>query len=365
MKLDLEKLIQRTAQVAQTWAFYSRMGDELPTEDLRPSFIAHRLICSIVELEELFAVHKALWPKDQVWRANNGEYMVDQLPPTSTLINLALSVADEEKPNPKIINTQDIDDLFYFFCQIRKTIQFEIFSSGISSISRDFRTSVETATEVVLKFDQSKRYALEKLLSNFLKNSFIYSRVRLSGGATLQERYQPLFRVVQLLRGEKNMKIDEIREILKEAEIKAETRNRASELIEELSRLLSDYDLDQIREILVSGGELFEGLSEDGGIVVLQGERTGKCAPIVLAIAMGKDGRTRFGLPNVMKQVRAHLIRCFEIAEVVILLTDLWDPNLMKESESDFIAYSSRSYGRKILIPIVSWKRQLTTYPWP
>lgn len=161
------------------------------------------------------------------------------------------------------------------------------------------------------------------------------------------------------------MNIENILEILDRAEIKPETRNRVRTLIDELRLVLSDYDIDRIRDILASGGQLFPGVGQDGSIVVIPGDGPGHCAPIVLAIAKGKDGRSRHGLPNVMREVRAHLIHCFEIAEVVILLTDRWDPDLMKESERDFYAHGSRSHRRKVLIPIVSWKRQLTTYDWP
>ena len=161
------------------------------------------------------------------------------------------------------------------------------------------------------------------------------------------------------------MNIDEIGRILEESKIKPETRDRVGQLIDAIRRALSDYDLEQIRDILADGGELFPGIGDGGDIVVIPSRGPGHCAPIVLAIAQGRDGRSRYGLPNVMRDVRAHLIHCFEIAEVVILLTDRWDPDLMKESEPDFTAYASRPTGRKVLIPIVSWKRQLTTYSWP
>lgn len=161
------------------------------------------------------------------------------------------------------------------------------------------------------------------------------------------------------------MNIEEIRGILDDAEIRSETRDRVLTLINKIRQVLSDYDIDRIRDILSSGGQLFPGMGQDGSIVVIPGDGSGHCAPIVLAIAKGKDGRSRHGLPNVMREVRAHLIHCFEIAEVVILLTDRWDPDLMKESEGDFYAYGSRSRGRKLLIPMVSWKGQITTYDWP
>lgn len=45
------------------------------------------------------------------------------------------------------------------------------------------------------------------------------------------------------------------------------------------------------------------------GAVVISGSGVGSCAPIVLAIAKGKAGRPRHGLPNVMRDVRAYLTR--------------------------------------------------------
>ena len=110
---------------------------------------------------------------------------------------------------------------------------------------------------------------------------------------------------------------------------------------------------------------LFPKIDERGHFVVIPGNGSGSCAPIVFAVAKGRDSRSRFGLPKVMREVRAHLIQCFEVAEVVILLTDRWDPDLMKESEADFSSHGSRQFGSKVLIPIVSWKRKLTVYNWP
>lgn len=161
------------------------------------------------------------------------------------------------------------------------------------------------------------------------------------------------------------MKIEDIRDILREAEIKSETCDRVGALIDALRRILADFDIDRVRDILVSGDHLFPGVGDGGSIAVIPGDSPSHCAPIVLAIAKGRDGRSRYGLPNVMREVRAHLIQCFEIAEVVVLLTDRWDPELMNESEPDFSAYASRPSGAKIIIPIVSWKRQITAYDWP
>ena len=161
------------------------------------------------------------------------------------------------------------------------------------------------------------------------------------------------------------MNIQEISDLLEEAKIKPETRQLVKRLIDTLRQLMSEHDIVQIRDILSSGTDLLPGINGGGSIVVISGDGSDRCAPVILAIAKGRDARSRHGLPNVMREVRAHLIQCFEISEVVILLTDRWDADLMKESEPDFSAYLSRQFGRKVLIPIVSWKQQLTPYSWP
>ncbi len=365
MKRDLEKLIQGTTEAARAWAYASGPGARLSAEGLRPAFVAHRFVCALAEMEELLAVHRTLWPQDQAWRSRHGESMVDRLGSRADLTRMGAEVAEEERPDHALAHSQDVADLFEFFCQVRKSILFDGESMGGSSSEKDVRNTVDAAIESAQSLDRSKRAALEGALSALISNSFLHSTARLPSGAVLGERYWPLFRAVRQLRGETYMNIENIRQILDEAKIKPETRQLVDRLIDALRRVISDYDIDQIRDILSSGGQLLPGLGDDGSIVVIPGDGSGRCTPIVLAIAKGRDGRSRYGLPNVMREVRAHLIHCFEIAEVVILLTDRWDPDLMKESEGDFSAYGSRPFGRKVLVPIVCWKRQLTTYDWP
>lgn len=166
------------------------------------------------------------------------------------------------------------------------------------------------------------------------------------------------------------------RDILADAKLRPETLARVEQLIEDLHRALSDYDIDELFDALSGGEDLIPGIRSGGAgrggfpgsggdIVVIPGREPGHCAPIVLALARGRDGRSHQSVPSVMREVRAHLISCFEIAEVVILLTDRWDPDLLKESEPDFSAHAARPVARKVLIPLVAWKRQLTGYAWP
>lgn len=156
-----------------------------------------------------------------------------------------------------------------------------------------------------------------------------------------------------------------ISEILDEAGAQPKTRELVERLIDTLRSVLSDYDLAEVIDILSRGGELSPELEPGGGIVMLPSNGVDRCAPVVLAVAKGRGSRSRYCLPNVMRAVRAYLIQCFEIAEVIILLCDRWDPDIMRESETDFFAHASRSIGRKVLIPVVCWKHKLTIYNWP
>jgi hypothetical protein len=365
VKRDLEKLIQGTADAARAWAYASGPSARLPAEGLRPAFVAHRLVCALAELEELFAVHRTLWPQDQTWRASHGESMPDRLGSKADLTRMGAEVAEEERPDPALARSHEVRDLFEFFCQVRKAILFHSNASDASFSANDGRDSIEVAMKTVQRLDRSSRAALEQTLSGYIRNSFLHPTAQLLNGTALSERYWPVFRAARLLRGENHMNTEKVREILDEAKIKPETRELVERLIDALRKLISDYDIDGISERLADRGQLFPGMGDDGAIVVIPGDGAGRCAPVVLAIAKGKDGRSRHGLPNVMREVRAHLIHCFEIAEVVILLTDIWDPKLMKESEPDFSAHASRPFGRKVLVPIVCWKRQLTAHDWP
>jgi hypothetical protein len=365
VKRNLEKLIQGTAQAARAWASASGNVARLPSDGLRPSFIAHRLACALLEMEELLAVHRTLWPQDQTWRERYADSLVDRVFSMTEPAKYGAEVAEEERPEPALAQSQDIGDLFEFFCQVRKSI---LYASGWpdgTAAPRGFSGAIDAAMESIQALDRPRRAALERALTGYISNSFLYSNARLPSGSALGERYWPLFRAVRLMRGETSMNTNETHGILDRSEITPETRLLVDRLIDALRQVLSDYDIDQIRDILASGGQLFPGMGEDGSIVVIPGDSPGHCAPIVLSVAKGRDGRSRHGLPNVMREVRAHLIHCFEIAEVVILLTDRWDPDLMRESEADFSAYASRPFERKVLIPIVCWKRQLTTYDWP
>ena len=89
-------------------------------------------------------------------------------------------------------------------------------------------------------------------------------------------------------------------------------------------------------------------------------ENLGICHDITVAIARG-SGVNKWGFINVMRQVRTHLITCPR-TQVVIVLTDTWDPYRFRESRADLIAHMKN--GTKIIIGLIS-KDQIRAMPLP
>ena len=365
MKKDLEKLIQVTSNAVEVWSSSPVPKGRLSEDFFRPSFVAHRLGCALEELNELLSVHRMYWPQEQSWRDRHGANLLGLLRSKKELISAGNEIAQEEWPDKELASSQELGDLFAFFCQVRKAILFSSNLADATGIDSNVSGVVNNAMHNIRKLEKHKANDLEDALTAFVRNSYLHSNVKLQNGVVLGERYRPLFQAIQLLRGESYMNIEEIHRVLRDVDLKPETRAYVEKLIDALRQVLSDFEIDQIRDILASGGQLFPGMGEDGSLVIIPGDGKGRCAPVVLAIAIGKESRSRYGLPKVMRSIRAHLIECFEIAEVVVLITDRWDPDIMKESEADFSAHASRSFGRKVLIPIVSWKRNFSAFNWP
>jgi hypothetical protein len=365
VKKDLEELIRVTSHAVGVWVSSQLTETRFSEDFLRPSFVAHRLVCALEELGELLSVHQLYWPHDRLWRDRHGTKLLKLMDSKEDTIQAGVVVAQEEWPDRELANSHDLGDLFEFFCQVRKAILFTGNLEDKFDTGENDRGLIDTAMNSLRNLDRTQAYALERALTAFLQNSYLHPNARLQNGIVLGVRYRPLFQAIQILRGENDMNMEEIQRVLRDVDIKPETKIFVDKLIDALRQVLSDLDLDQIRDILASGGQLFPGMGDDGNLIIIPGDGKRRCAPVILAIAIGKDSRSRYGLPKVMRSVRAHLIECFEIAEVVVLITDRWDPDIMKESEADFSAHASRSFGRKVLIPIVSWKRNLSVFNWP
>ena len=65
------------------------------------------------------------------------------------------------------------------------------------------------------------------------------------------------------------------------------------------------------------------------------------CNDILLAISSGKSSN-KTGIKIIMRQIRKHLIDCYENTKIVILITDTNDRKIFEESALDFEAHKKR-----------------------
>ena len=89
------------------------------------------------------------------------------------------------------------------------------------------------------------------------------------------------------------------------------------------------------------------GVSKGTAVVTaIPGNGAASCSPVLFGVARGaRNGST--GFSTVCRMVRARLIDC-PATEVVVLVSDSWDPRLLAESIEDFRA--RRRHGMEVLI---------------
>ena len=92
---------------------------------------------------------------------------------------------------------------------------------------------------------------------------------------------------------------------------------------------------------------------------VIPSQGKGACCSQVLCVAQ-RLSRNRNDLRTVLRHLRAHLINCAGITEQVVIITDVWDPKLLEESEQDLLSH--RTNGLQILMLLVSG-RSVTHVP--
>ena len=87
-------------------------------------------------------------------------------------------------------------------------------------------------------------------------------------------------------------------------------------------------------------------------INIIPGVESGICCPLAVALSMGDSMSCRYGLRNVMRAVRRHLIDCFQDTGVMMIVTDVWSPRLLEESLGDLQAHENQ--GKHMLFFLVN-----------
>lgn len=138
-----------------------------------------------------------------------------------------------------------------------------------------------------------------------------------------------------------------------ESDIPVEILGEVSELVERIERWLTDMPYDRLVDRIILRDGTIDHHPRDGDLInVIPGNQKVACTPITLAISAGTSSIRELGFPSVMRSVREHLIDCEQVARVVILLTDTWNPRLNKEHIGDVMAHGRR--GRYVLPHLVS-----------
>lgn len=328
---------------------------------LRREFIAHRLILKAMEIEELLTVHRALWSNDSAWRVSYEDDLSKLLLKFGELGPLAKVIAREERP---IFIPSEIDQIqacLSFLQQLRNFILF-------SSLQRDqdeldlIQQSINGFFQAMRSMSVEEKFILERSISNFLTNSFLPLSILSYGSNDIGERYSSFGKSIQILRGFSDMNTQDLDKVLERKDLSSTQRDRVREIIEGIQDVLEGVSLDELGEILSDDGNV-PPICEDGDVTLIPGNRNDSCRPIVLAIASTSiRGR---GLYTVLRQVRSHLIDCFHVVQIVIVITDRWNPKDWIESEGDFIAHDRNLLHRKVLLPILCVNRQLTAISWP
>ena len=144
-----------------------------------------------------------------------------------------------------------------------------------------------------------------------------------------------------------------------EGEFAEQIRQIIGRLYEALQQL-GDYG-DLVSQVLDAGGQWgpdsMVGSSKPVNIIPAT-DAAGECREAVVALAQGRRGPR--GLKSVLRQVREHLIRCgnakghaAEPTRVVILVTDVWDPEVLAESMGDFAAHAQAPFMPKTFVGVL------------
>jgi hypothetical protein len=98
-----------------------------------------------------------------------------------------------------------------------------------------------------------------------------------------------------------------------------------------------------IRAVTSNGGQSGPDsmLGNTAPINLIPGKPGGLCCP-------GK----KTGFPQIMRDLRAHLIRCARQSKLAIVVTDVWDPKLIEESRQDLLAHQEN--GLKLVVMLVA-----------
>lgn len=132
--------------------------------------------------------------------------------------------------------------------------------------------------------------------------------------------------------------------------IRGEYEDKIRGIVGRLDRALQQVgSYEELADLILDGGgqwgpDSMIGSADQVNFIPANGA-LGECREVLVALVQGRRGAR--GLRSVLRQVREHLIRCgaangntAHTTRIVILVTDIWDPELLAESKGDFAAHA-------------------------
>lgn len=222
------------------------------------------------------------------------------------------------------------------------------FESSVSLLTETLSTDRSVAESS--EFAEVMRWAM----SNYLLSEWLFSWVVIDQRMSQRTVYGPLFKI----RGDMlNMRQRDnlLASIAGQIDIEPVERENARSIIQRVSEVVAEMGYDElIRAVTSYGGQSGPNsmLGNTAPVNLIPGEGRGQCCPIVVAMASGSNRAKKLGFPQVMRELRAHLIRCAGRTKLAIVITDVWDPKLVDESRKDLLAHQGNGLQLIVLLAV-------------
>jgi hypothetical protein len=303
---------------------------------------------------------------------------------------------------------QTIFPLFQPSAEVNADNTLRFFSKVIAEIEKDYydvanlfdRDEEIDILSIVAEYRDAK--AIDKYFSMYgqmHESQLIYEAEKESGLTSYLERYNDCtvkwrirnYRLAEWLlpwiKSSEGKSLDEVYSALfrHERNNKEQAMNYAENILEQMHNEIQSLDVDRqnLKSILHRVTETIQNVGYDDFVDVVTDrgqdgpqsmlgntspinlipsteKQSGCCREITIMVAKnaGTRGRKNFG--SVLRELRSHLVQCFDRTRLVLMLHDEWDQKAMQESELDLKAHQEHGV---CFIPLLVRGNQVVKVP--
>lgn len=335
---------------------------------LSAGYVLRRYLIALGQLENLVDVLSAEWPhlrnefQQDLARFAPGPFFEGSGQASERLVTVLAGRMHLERPTSPG-DRPNLDEMADLLCDFRRYVDFqrgsEAISAGPAIMGEISGPAWVSAIEGLIELlDRDEREDLAERMRRYLSGQYILNSRSVNSERI--RRFHEALLSATVIPGEEMYKIDVDGLVgqISGSDVTDNDRANVAQVLKSLEKLLSDIPFEDLPDVLGDWGGM-HSFSDVNIIPTTQSK--GACCHLLLATASG-SGASRRGLVGVLRQVRRHLIECFGITRVVILLTDTWDPSKFRESRADIEAH--RRGGVVFVTGVVSG-RQISATPLP